>query len=81
MRAMDGRAFARTTSGYVGIVPFNARPGDTIAVFLGSQVPIILRQHPSRGGVYLVIGECYVHGILNGEALNGVAVSTKILLA
>jgi hypothetical protein len=36
-------------------------------VLIGSKSPFILR--PVVGGKYRFIGECYVHGIMFGEAL------------
>lgn len=81
MRAMDGRTFARTADGYVGLVPFAARPGDVVAIFSGSRVPILVRQHPSRSGLHMVIGECYLHGVMQGEAIPAASQMTPILLA
>ncbi|GAB1318118.1 hypothetical protein MFIFM68171_08328 [Madurella fahalii] len=81
MRAMDGRTFARTADGYVGLVPFAAQPGDVVAVFSGSRVPILVRQHPSRSGLHLVIGECYLHGIMQGETISAASEMAPILLA
>ena len=34
-------------------------------------MPVVLRRVPSEGKeLYNFIGECYVHGIMDGEALN-----------
>ncbi|KAK5077656.1 hypothetical protein LTR70_009550 [Exophiala xenobiotica] len=60
-----GRAFAVSESGLFLLVPGEAQVGDSIAFVQGSEVPFILR--PWRAG-YLFIGECYVHGLMDGLA-------------
>ena len=64
MAVSHGRRFFTTLSGYMGIGPPGMRPGDSICVFLGGSVPWIVRQ---EGCDYTLVGECYVHGIMDGE--------------
>jgi hypothetical protein len=59
-----GRRMMETGKGYVGIAHKQSRVGDSIVLLQGASVPIILR--PCEDG-YRVIGEAYVHGIMNGE--------------
>jgi hypothetical protein len=61
------RHFAGTVAGLAGYVPKKAREGDTVVMLHGADVPFVLRKKPD--GRYLLIGECYLHGIMNGEAL------------
>lgn len=61
------RRFCITTEGRLALVPDHAAPGDTIAVLFGSEVPYCLRLQ--EDGTYTVIGECYLHGMMHGEAL------------
>lgn len=63
----QSRRFAGTNNGLAGYVPLRARKGDTVAIFYGAEVPFVLRK--KRDGSYLLIGECYMHGIMIGEAL------------
>ena len=49
------------------LIPGAALQGDLIAIFLGAGTPFVLRK--SDAGVHVVVGECYIHGIMNGEAL------------
>ncbi|KAH7346794.1 hypothetical protein BKA65DRAFT_585866 [Rhexocercosporidium sp. MPI-PUGE-AT-0058] len=58
------RRMMMTEKGYVGMAHAQSRVGDSIALLQGASVPIILR--PCDGG-YKVIGEAYVHGIMEGE--------------
>jgi hypothetical protein len=61
------RRLMETSKGYVGLAHAQSQSGDTIALLQGASVPIILR--PCESG-YKVIGEAYVHGIMDGEYWN-----------
>jgi len=41
--------------------------GDEVWVIAGADVPMVLRQR--GGGKWSLVGECYVHGIMKGEAV------------
>ena len=53
----------------ISLAPQACREGDWVVVLLGCQSPMVLRPNPD--GTFIVIGECYVHGIKSGEALLG----------
>ncbi|KAI1402484.1 heterokaryon incompatibility protein-domain-containing protein [Hypoxylon fuscum] len=61
-----GRRLMTTETGYMGMVPETVKLGDIIAVLHGCNFPVMLRPH--RNGYHL-IGECYVHGLMDGEAV------------
>lgn len=61
-----GRRFCMFKSGCFGSVPRESVTGDVIAIFLGAQTPSVLRKD---GDGYIFIGECYIHGMMAGEAL------------
>ena len=66
--AVRNRKFCTTSKGYMGLFPRGTQAGDRICVFLGGPVLFVLRPHkPSKS--YQLIGECYVHGIMDGEIL------------
>jgi hypothetical protein len=52
----------------LGTGPEGLCVGDIVCVLFGGDVPFILR--PSAQGNYQLIGECYVSGIMRGEALD-----------
>ncbi|CAD6592218.1 MAG: hypothetical protein ASARMPRED_006120 [Alectoria sarmentosa] len=52
---------------FVGMVPHNADRGDVVCVLLGCSFPMLLRPHEQ---FYRVVGPCYVHGIMEGEAID-----------
>jgi hypothetical protein len=72
MREMkDGRKMFRTKSGSLGMGPKSVMEGDEVWVLPGAKVPFVLRsfeggREPKR---YTFIGEAYVHGYMNGEAV------------
>jgi hypothetical protein len=65
MGASMHRRLFRTTKGYIGLSPRLARKGDCIGLFKGGMVPFVIRPEGSR---WQLVGDCYVHGIMKGEA-------------
>ncbi|KAJ4355027.1 hypothetical protein N0V95_003298 [Ascochyta clinopodiicola] len=61
-----GRTFIATEKGRMGWAPKNSVLGDVVAVLTGGRMPIVLRPH---GGYYAVVGDAYLHGIMDGEAM------------
>jgi hypothetical protein len=63
-----------TEKGYVCLVPAFSKIGDTVAVVLGAQAPLVVRrvEGTAQERKYRLVGECYVHGIMYGEALVGI---------
>jgi hypothetical protein len=67
-RLCSSKRRGRTTRGYVGQFCLDAQLGDCVCIPLGSAVPYLIR--PSPNNTYKLIGECYVHGIMQGEAFD-----------
>ena len=61
-----GRKLFSTTSGHIGLGNATLEPGDLVCVFLGGKTPFIIRPVDQK---YKFVGECYLHGIMHGEAL------------
>jgi hypothetical protein len=59
----------QTRSGLVGMVPIGTQVGDSIYLFAGSRMPFVLRPFVGDDNNYQILGACYVHGMMNGEAL------------
>ncbi|MCJ1378622.1 hypothetical protein MMC17_001721 [Xylographa soralifera] len=51
----------------LGLCPRDCRQGDLVCILHGSNVPVLLRP---QGNYYEVVGQCYVHGIMEGEAVD-----------
>ena len=62
----NGRKLFSTLSGHIGLGDGTLEPGDLVCVFLGGRTPFIIRPVDQK---YKFVGECYVHGIMHGEAL------------
>ena len=64
--------FFVTEHGQMGLGPRLMRQRDLVCVLLGSGVPFVLREVSGGGsgdGWYELVGECYCHGIMDGEAV------------
>ena len=70
---VTGRRLVITEKVYVGLGPLGARDGDLVCIFLGGNVPFVLR--PLSCG-YEMIGECILDGVMEGQALEHIDVST-----
>jgi hypothetical protein len=66
-----GRQFAITQSGYMALVPDFAKVSDTICVFLGAKVPYVIRESSEEGRSWQLVGETYVHGVMDGVSMLG----------
>jgi hypothetical protein len=64
---LTGRDLFVTEDGQMGIGPSDIRIGDWVCILYGGDVPYVLR--PQGKVEYKFIGESYVHGFMNGEAL------------
>ncbi|KAG7407553.1 hypothetical protein ACKAV7_012797 [Fusarium commune] len=56
-----------TETGLVGHARVDVRVGDVMCVLLGGNMPFLLR--PLDDGVFGYVGQAFVHGIMDGEAL------------
>lgn len=61
------RTVFRTKRGYIGLCNVRVAFGDRIAVPKGGKVPLVLRAH---GNSWKLQSDCYLHGIMYGEAYN-----------
>jgi hypothetical protein len=53
----------------LGHVPRETEVGDVIVILKGAQVPHVLRRAEQEDGRYVLVGECYVHGMMDGEVV------------
>jgi hypothetical protein len=69
--SLDNRMFGRRffssgdALGMMGMGPTQVELGDHICLLMGCDIPIILR---SEGHHFVLVGEAYVHGFMQGEA-------------
>ena len=66
--AIECRRFGVTSKGYMSLFPQTTHIGDEICVISGGHIPFVVRRQ--SGDDFQLVGECYVHGIMNGEVLH-----------
>lgn len=62
-----------TTQGSVGMGPLRAEKGDMVCILFGCSVPVVLRRVSSdniKHQRFHFVGECYLDGYMNGEAID-----------
>jgi hypothetical protein len=70
---MINHRFFITKTGLLGMGPVDVVPGDEVFVLLGGNMPFILRKptlpiYASQvGSFHTLVGDAYVHGIMDGE--------------
>jgi hypothetical protein len=74
----NNRRLIETRRGCLGISSMHAEIGDRVCILFGSSVPFVLR--PS-GKTWKIIGEAYVHGIMDGEALLDISEVQQFVLS
>jgi hypothetical protein len=67
-----------TADGRVGIGPDICHAGDIVCIFYGAKVPFIIRKNNKNE--YVLLGEAYIHGIMDGEVMDGECVMEKFVL-
>jgi hypothetical protein len=83
------RMFVRTKRGTMALIPQLARVDDIVFIPLGAQTPFIIRKRAEERDVntgkmrevYELVGECYVHGVMNGEMMSELVRAEDLLFA
>ncbi|KAE9378320.1 HET-domain-containing protein [Stipitochalara longipes BDJ] len=68
---MSGRRFFMTEDGRFGLGPWTFQVGDNCCVLLGCRMPLVIRPTSTKRH-YMFLGSSYVHGAMNGAAVEGV---------
>ncbi|KAF5720992.1 het-6OR heterokaryon incompatibility (het-6OR allele) [Fusarium mundagurra] len=66
---IHGKRFFITEKGYIGTGPCCLEPGDSVCILFGGDTPYIVRTSSPSSDEYLFLGNAYVHGIMEGEAI------------
>ncbi|KAH8692535.1 hypothetical protein GQ44DRAFT_719770 [Phaeosphaeriaceae sp. PMI808] len=48
---------------------WEAKPKDRICIFHGSCIPYVVRRRRDGSGTYILVGECWIQGLMGGKAL------------
>lgn len=65
-----GRRFARGGGGFYALCPPGAQADDKLCLLFGGKTLYCLRPTGDAENAYRFVGECYVHGVMDGEALD-----------
>jgi hypothetical protein len=65
---LSGKSFCLTSHDRFAWIPELSEVGDKICILQGGRVPMVVR--PRTDGKYTLIGESWVQGMMNGEALD-----------
>ncbi|EOD44888.1 Heterokaryon incompatibility protein [Neofusicoccum parvum] len=72
-----GRVLFLTTNGYMGLGPHGTRDGDVVFVMLGCDIPFVLRPVSGGGDGFVLLGECFVHKAMDGEAMRDDSIAVQ----
>lgn len=64
------RRLMATTGGRIAWVRSCCEEGDVVAIIHGCSVPMVLRKTDEPGCTYEVVGDCYIDGMMDGEAVD-----------
>lgn len=68
LAALKGRRLAVLGGGLIAAVPEDTQLGDVVCTIIGCSVPVCLRKGSSLDH-WTVLGDCYVYGYMNGDAI------------
>jgi hypothetical protein len=71
--ATGRRRFFMTQNGYVGLTSPGTQAGDVVCIFFGGVAPFIIRENAAtrdEPGTWILVGEAYVHGLMQGEGMD-----------
>jgi hypothetical protein len=66
-----GHRICRTPKGYVGLASERSEVRDLIYIIHDLQVPFVIRPDSTNKSRSRLVGGCYIHGIIDGEAMQG----------
>lgn len=70
-RALRNRRLGITKKGYLGLFPAQSKEEDSVYVLHSCNVPFLIRSTGSTIPLSRLVGECFVYGAMEGEAVAG----------
>jgi hypothetical protein len=67
-----------TPMGYIGLLPLATKIGDEVAILHGCDSPFVIRRS-KPDTFYKLIGECYVHGMMEGELFEDIRFPVEVI--
>jgi Heterokaryon incompatibility protein (HET) len=78
-----GRRFCVTKNRYIGMLPARTQPGDLVCILFGADTPFVIREAAEPNSTlksYKLVGDCYIHGMMDGEGLESQTPEELIIL-
>jgi hypothetical protein len=72
------RVLSTTDNGCLVMGPSETCQGDVVCILYGSDVPFVVRQ--TVDDTFQFVGECYIHGLMRGEALERVQTDDYVFI-
>ncbi|KAH8820561.1 heterokaryon incompatibility protein-domain-containing protein [Xylogone sp. PMI_703] len=69
------KPFIITNSGHIGLASRTVFAGDVICILFGGKTPYLIRR---TGDSYRFVGECYIHGIMEGVIIDSLDIGNPI---
>lgn len=76
-RWRNARVFAMTENGSMGMIPAASARGDIVCTLMGARWPFVIRINEDENS-HRLIGECYFHGMMDGEILRSPNLESKL---
>jgi hypothetical protein len=67
--ARSRRRVVLTSGGYFGLAQDSVKVGDQIYLLPGAEFPVLLRRLRKEKHEYVFVGECFIHGLMNGQGM------------
>ena len=67
MGRVRAKRVMQTEKGFVGLAPRSAKLGDIVVIVPGASGPLIMRPGIGDLSLHRIVGEAYVHGVMDGE--------------
>jgi hypothetical protein len=78
---IEYKAMFLTSRGYLGMGQEGLKAGDFVCIFLGGEVPFLLRRIEDYSiDRFQFLSECYAHGVMDGEAMIDMDATEKHLV-
>lgn len=72
--------FFLSDDGYAGLAPLSSQPDTDVLAFIdGANVPFVLRDLGENASDLLLVGSCYMYGLMDAEMVKKAAPSRKAL--
>ncbi|OCK74527.1 HET-domain-containing protein [Lepidopterella palustris CBS 459.81] len=70
LATIRGRRMIKTKEGFLGMATGDVKVDDSIVLLRGGHVPFVARKMADGSQHHILVGDCYLHGLMHGGAWN-----------